>query len=189
MARGQGGKNLYLTHWHGGASFVVKVLKAKLIVYTSKFDKKKGYYVPDKQVYETRFKQVFIPTGFGPDGVGSPVVGDETGNSILARIDDSGKHVYVGHDVLEFNVYDYIEGYYSEVSPFMDDYDTPRGYIVTKDLIYIINDGKFYPREIFPSIHDVLERDTRGYPKALKAKMKKTGISMESKVVVPFSGN
>lgn len=192
---------LYLIHWAGGASFVVKVLKTKLVVYTSKTDLKKMQIVPDKKVYETRFKQIYIPTGFGPGGVGTPVVGDETGNSILARIDDSGKHVYVGHDVLEFNVYEYIEGYYSEVSPFQEEFDTPRGYIVTKDHVYIINHDKFYPRSIFhPSLIDVLERmkpqsgwhshsTLKGYPAALKSKMKKKGISIGAKIIVPFSGN
>jgi hypothetical protein len=195
MARGQGGKDQYLIHWFGGASFVVKVLKTKLIVYTSKEDVKKHYYVPGKKVYETHFKQIYIPTGFGPGGVGSPVVGDETGNSILARIDDSGKHVYVGHDVLEFNVHENIEGYYSEVSPFQNSFDTPRGYIVTKEHIYIINHDRIYPRSIFhKSLIDVLERDEeslrpKGYSAALKAKMKKTGVPIGAKIIVPFSGN
>jgi hypothetical protein len=181
MAVGEGGKNQYLTHWHGGASFVVKILKSKLVVYTSKFNKKRGYYEPDKKVYETPYKQVYIPTGFGPNGVGIPVVGDERGNSILARIDDSGKHVYVGHDVLEFEVYEFIEGFYSEVNLS----DEPQAYIVTKDLVYVINDDRFYLRSIFPSLLDVIERpNAKRRSKTLKAKMKK-GFPMESKIIVP----
>lgn len=190
MAKGQGGRSLYLTHWHGGASFVVKLFKSRLVVYTSNFNSKKSYYEPDKEVYRTSFKEVFIPTGFGPDGIGRPVVGDETGNSILARIDDSGKCVYVGHDVLEFDVCEPIENYYSEVSPFADDYDTPRGYIVTRDLVYIINDNKVYPRSIFlPSLQDVVDREEKPRSRILKARMKKTGEPLVTTVIVPFSGS
>jgi len=190
MARGQGGRNLYLTHWHGGAAFVVKVLKNSLVVYTSKFNEKKSYYEPDKEVYRTKIKEVYIPTGFGPGGFGSPVVGDETGNSILARIDDAGKHVYIGHDVIEFDVPGVVEAYYSEVSPFPDDYDTPRGYIVTRDLVYIINDNRVYPRSIFlPSLQDVVDREEKPRSRILKARMKKTGEPLETTVIVPFSGS
>ena len=124
--------------------------------------------------------------GFGPGGVGKPVVGDETGNSILARI-DGDKHVYIGHDVMEFNIFEDVEAYYSEVSPFKDDYDTPRGYIITPDHVYIINDQKVYPRKIFsPGLLDVVDREEKIRSKALLARMKKTGSPM---VVVPFSGS
>jgi hypothetical protein len=189
MARGQGGRNLYLTHWHGGAAFVVKVLKSRLVVYTSKFNEKKSYYEPDKEVYKTSFKEVYIPTGFGPDGVGKPVVGDEIGNSILASIDGI-KHVYIGHDVIEFDVLGTVEAYYSEVSPFPDDYDTPRGYIITRDHVIIINDNKCYRRSLFAqSLLNIVDREGKPRSKTLLANMKRTGKFMDSKIVVPFSGN
>jgi len=189
MARGQGGRNLYLTHWHGGAAFVVKVLKNSLVVYTSKFNEKKSYYEPDKEVYRTKIKEVYIPTGFGPGGVGKPVVGDETGNSILARIDDAGKHVYIGHDVIEFDVPGVVEAYYSEVSPFPDDFDTPRGYIVTRDHVIIINDNKCYRRSLFAqSLLNIVDREGKPRSKTLLANMKRTGKVFDSKIVVPFSG-
>ena len=128
-------------------AFSVKILKTKLVVYKS-----------NKKVYETPYKQVYMP-----------------GSSILARIDDSGKHVYVGHDILEFDVYEFIEGFYSQTSrP-----DELRAYIVTKDHVYVINDDRFYPRSIFPSLLDVVKPS-----KSLKAKMKKMGISMDSKRIV-----
>lgn len=178
-----------MTHWHGGASFVVKVLKTRLIVYTSKFNPKKSYFEPDKEVYRTNFKEVWIPTGFGPGGFGSPVVGDETGNSILASIDGI-KHVYIGHDVIEFDVPGVVEAYYSEVSPFPDDFDTPRGYIVTRDHVYIMNDNKCYRRSLFSqSLLNVVEREEKPRSKTLLANMKRTGVFIESKIVVPFSGN
>jgi hypothetical protein len=189
MARGQGGRNLYLTHWHGGAAFVVKVLKTRLVVYTSKFNAKKSYYEPDKEMYRTPFKEVWIPTGFGPGGVGSPVVGDETGNSILAHI-DGDKHVYIGHDVMEFDVPGVVEAYYSEVSPFPDDYDTPRGYIVTRDHVYTMNDTKIYRRSLFAqSLLNIVDREEKPRSKTLLANMKRTGKVFDAKIVVPFSGN
>ena len=128
-------------------AFSVKIMKTKLVVYKS-----------NKKVYETPYKQVYMP-----------------GSSILARIDDSGKHVYVGHDILEFDVYEFIEGFYSQTSRS----DEPRAYIVTKDHVYVINDDRFYPRSIFPSLLDVVKPS-----KSLKAKMKKMGISMDSKRIV-----
>ena len=120
--------------------------------------------------------------------MGKPVVGDETGNSILARI-DGDKHVYIGHDVMEFDLDEEVEDYYSEVSPFQEDYDTPRGYIVTRDHVYIINDNKCYRRSLFsPSLVNVVDREEKPRSKTLLATMKRTGKFFDANIVVPFSG-
>lgn len=197
----------YLIHFAGGAAFVVRVFGKVLTVYTSK-------YAPDitadKQVYRATIKKLFVPSSLKPGSRlpkrmlnGSPVkdvcdIGN-AGNSLLAQIESNGfkfKYLYIGHDVVEVELDEPVEQYYSEVmsgfagNPYLKvAADAPLAYAVTKHYVYFFHTMKRFERDAFPTLKDVVPslNPVADYSPALKKTMRKTAKRIIKNVRVPFT--
>jgi hypothetical protein len=204
----------YLIHFAGGAAFVVRVFGNRLTVYTSK-------YAPDitadKQVYRANIKKLFVPSSLKPGSRlpkrmlnGSPVkdvcdIGD-AGNSLLAQIGNDNesnnesnhqfKYLYIGHDVVEVELDEPVEQYYSEVmsgfagNPYLKvAADAPLAYATTKNYVYFFHTMKRYARDAFPTLKDVVPplNPVADYSPAVKRAMRKTAKRIIKNVRVPFT--
>jgi hypothetical protein len=200
----------YLIHFAGGAAFVVRVFGKVLTVYTSK-------YAPDitadKQVYRATIKKLFVPSSLKPGSRlpkrmlnGSPVkdvcdIGN-AGNSLLAHIsndDESNnkfKYLYIGHDVVEVELDEPVEQYYSEVmsgfagNPYLRvAADAPLAYAITKHYVYFFHTMKRFDRDAFPTLKDVVPslNPAADYSPAVKRAMRKTAKRIIKNVRVPFT--
>jgi hypothetical protein len=204
----------YLIHYAGGAAFVVRVFGNRLTVYTSK-------YAPDitadKQVYRATIKKLFVPSSLKPGSrlpkrtlSGSPLkdvcdIGN-AGNSLLAQIsNDNGsnngsnnrfKYLYIGHDVVEVELDEPVEQYYSELmsgfagNPYLKvAADAPLAYAVTKHYVYFFHTMKRFDRDAFPTLRDVVPplNPVADYSPAVKTAMRKTAKRIIKNVRVPFT--
>jgi hypothetical protein len=199
----------YLIHYAGGAAFVVRVFGNRLTVYTSK-------YAPDitadKQVYLANIKKLFVPSSLKPGSRlpkrmlnGSPVkdVCDIglAGNSLLAHIgsnenNNKFKYLYIGHDVVEVELDEPVEQYYSEVmsgfagNPYLKvAADAPLAYAITKHYVYFFHTMKRFDRDAFPTLKDVVPslNPAADYSPAVKTAMRKTAKRIIKNVRVPFT--
>jgi hypothetical protein len=195
----------YLIHFAGGAAFVVRVFGNRLTVYTSK-------YAPDitagKQVYRTNIKKLFVPSSLKPGARlprrmlnGTPVkdVCDIglAGNSLLAQIGSEGfKYLYIGRDVVEVELDEPVEQYYSELvsgfagNPYLKvGADVPLAYAITKHYVYFFHTMKRFDRDAFPTLRDVVPplNPATDYSPAVKTAMRKTAKRIIKNIRVPFT--
>jgi len=129
----------YEIHMNGGRPFIVEVADGHMTVFlTQDVD---GQLMSAKQVFSTPFKQLWVPTGAGPEHAeGDP---REVGNTLLAYIKDN-QYIHVGDGILRILIKEPVRGYYSELI----NNDVPEPYIYTDENVYIINDLRFYPKTI-----------------------------------------
>jgi len=198
----------YLIHFAGGAAFVVRVFGNRLTVYTSK-------YAPDitagKQVYRANIKKLFVPSSLKPGARlpkrmlnGTPVkdVCDIglAGNSLLAQIGSNGsngfKYLYIGRDVVEVELDEPVEQYYSELvsgfagNPYLKvGADVPLAYAITKHYVYFFHTMKRFDRDAFPTLRDVVPplNPATDYSPAVKTAMRKTAKRIIKNIRVPFT--
>jgi len=198
----------YLIHFAGGAAFEVRVFGNRLTVYTSK-------YAPDitagKQVYRANIKKLFVPSSLKPGARlpkrmlnGTPVkdVCDIglAGNSLLAQIGSNGsngfKYLYIGRDVVEVELDEPVEQYYSELvsgfagNPYLKvGADVPLAYAITKHYVYFFHTMKRFDRDAFPTLRDVVPplNPATDYSPAVKTAMRKTAKRIIKNIRVPFT--
>jgi hypothetical protein len=195
----------YLIHFAGGAAFVVRVFGNRLTVYTSKYSPD---ITADKEVYRANIKKLFVPSSLKPGSRlpkrmlnGSPVkdvcdIGN-AGNSLLAQIGSEGfKYLYIGHDVVEVELDEPVEQYYSEVmsgfagNPYLKvAADAPLAYAVTQHYVYFFHTMKRFDRDAFPTLKDVVPslNPVADYSPAVKRAMRKTAKRIIKNVRVPFT--
>jgi len=158
----------YKIHWNGGTPFEVDVVDNHMTVFRTQ----DMYAQPmaRKKVFDTEFKQLWVPTGAGPEQVG---------NTLLAYI-KGNQYIHVGDGVLRLLIKEPVLGYYSELIH----NDIPEPYIYTAKSVYILNDFKVYPKSIlldpskgiFSPANDGLEGRKEGQGK--KIALKRLGLAL-----------
>jgi hypothetical protein len=196
----------YLIHYAGGAAFVVRVFGNRLTVYTSKYSNSSDI-TAGKQVYRATIKKLFVPSSLKPGSRLPKRMRNDicdiglAGNSLLAHIGSNEsnnrfKYLYIGHDVVEVELDEPVEQYYSELmsgfagNPYLKvAADAPLAYAVSKHYVYFFHTMKRFDRDAFPTLRDVVPplNPVADYSPALKRAMRKTAKRIIKNVRVPFT--
>lgn len=130
---------IYYTHDNGGRPYCVEIHGSHVIVYKNE-DK-----VPQKKLYETDTKQIFIGKK-SPKGTNYGLSSKEAiGNSILLFTGE--KYVFIGEQIYEFTPVegDTIHTFYSDIGP----NDVPYPYAIGENYIYILLEKTSVEKDYF----------------------------------------
>jgi hypothetical protein len=121
-------------------------------------------------------------------------------DSLLAQIGSNGsngfKYLYIGRDVVEVELDEPVEQYYSELvsgfagNPYLKvGADVPLAYAITKHYVYFFHTMKRFDRDAFPTLRDVVPplNPATDYSPAVKTAMRKTAKRIIKNIRVPFT--